>query len=437
MAQNRNRSNHVKIDNLPPHMTNCRELLSHLELAGNVQDLVAISPTSVVASYQMRMMAEQAVFALNGLTMSSGNQIAVSLFFPQNDPQFASSPTLQSLGRYIGQDHIRFNAANFHPWTPAQPSHHQQQQQHYAPAGQQPVANPASQWSGQQTQPFGQMFNSGAIQPGGGGNHNFLNNFLPNYLPSGGTLFGSQVPPTQPNPPPASQPNPANVLVKHTKEWLPVEPWDQCTICLGDMDRDGGPCRELNLCHHRFHRDCLEQMLKNSPSPFLQCPICKKVHGVRTGNRPTHGSMMIHRLENDSLPGHEGHGTIAIQFHFKSGVQGPEHPSPGQPYTAHNFPRVAYLPDTPDGCRALHGLYLAWEQRLLFTVGTSLTTNQSNCVTWNDIHLKTYKSGPNHSYPDPNFLSNLMQELAGFGITEAEIGSHMTAHPNLKTRGRL
>merc|ERR1712107_195522 len=87
--------------------------------------------------------------------------------------------------------------------------------------------------------------------------------------------------------------------------------------------------------------------------------------------------------------------------------------------------------------RALHGLYLAWEQRLLFTVGTSLTTNQSNCVTWNDIHLKTYKLGPNHCYPDPNFLSNLMQELAGFGITEAEIGRHMTAHPNLRTRGRL
>ena len=53
----------------------------------HAQDFVAISPTSVVASYQMRMMAEQAVFALNGLTMSSGNQIAISLFFPQNDPQ--------------------------------------------------------------------------------------------------------------------------------------------------------------------------------------------------------------------------------------------------------------------------------------------------------------------------------------------------------------
>ena len=119
--------------------------------------------------------------------------------------------------------------------------------------------------------------------------------------------------------------------------------------------------------------------------------------------------------------------------------------------------------------RALHGLYLAWEQRLLFTVGTSMTSGQSNCVTWNDIHLKTNRTGPDHSYPDPNFLVNLMQvphyiiyiisfemykdasyltmflliltsylqELAGFGITEAEIGTHMTDQPNLRARGRL
>ena len=69
--------------------------------------------------------------------------------------------------------------------------------------------------------------------------------------------------------------------------------------------------------------------------------------------------------------------------------------------------------------RALHGLYLAWEQRLLFTVGTSLTTNQTNCVTWNDIHLKTHKSGPNHSYPDPNFLSNLMQVPVYLDVKES------------------
>ena len=109
---------------------------------------------------------------------------------------------------------------------------------------------------------------------------------------------------------------------------------------------------------------------------------CLKLHfNICTGS-------MSHRLESSSLAGHEGSGTIAIHFSFKSGVcshyentscyvlfsslcesapcshrassphgiftfqvQGPEHPNPGQPYSASNFPRAAYLPDTPDGCR--------------------------------------------------------------------------------------
>jgi len=430
MAQHQNRSNHVRVDNLPPNMTDCRELLSQMELAGNVQDLVAISSTSVVASYQMRMMAEQAVFALNGATLaSSGNQIALSLYFPQNDPQFATNPVLQRLGQYIGQDHVSFDARSFQPWTSTQPGNHVHQvQQQPGPFLQHPVPNlPAPQFGffGQQPQqaPFGQMIGGGS---GGGGNNPFLN-----------LIFGNNPAPPQAAAQPNPVPNPSSdTLSEHTREWQPVEPVEQCTICLGDMDQGGGPCRQLNLCPHHFHSECLNQMLKTSTSPFLQCPICKKVHGVRTGNRPINGSMN-HQLENGSLPGHEGSGTITIYFHIQSGVQGPEHPSPGQPYTAHNFPRVAYLPDTPDGCRALHGLYLAWKQRLLFTVGTSMTSGRSNCVTWNDIHLKTQKSGSDHSYPDPNFLANLMQELAGFGITEAEIGAHMTAHPNLRTRGKL
>jgi len=426
MAQNQNRSNHVRVDNLPPNMADCRELLCQLKIVGNVQDLVAISSTSVVASYQMRMMAEQAVFALNGATLASGNQITISLYFPQNDPQFATSPVLQRLGQYIGHDHVSFNAVNFQPWNPTQPAGSQVHQQQ--PFPRQPVSNPA-------VQQFG-LFGQQPQQVRGGGSNTFLNNLLQNYLPLNGAMFGS-------NPPPPAQPNPAenppsssDTLSKHTREWQPVEPVEQCTICLGDMDNNGGPCRQLNLCPHRFHSECLNQMLKTSPSPFLQCPICKKVHGVRTGNRPTTGSMS-HRIESSSLPGHEGSDTITILFTFQAGVQGPEHPSPGQPYFARSFPRAAYLPDTPDGRRALHGLYLAWEQRLLFTVGTSMTTGQSNCVTWNDIHLKTNRTGPDHSYPDPNFLANLMQELAGFGITEAEIGAHMTAHPNLRSRGRL
>ena len=34
-------------------------------------------------------------------------------------------------------------------------------------------------------------------------------------------------------------------------------------------------------------------------------------------------------------------------------------------------------------------------------------------------------------------LTSYLQELAGFGITEAEIGTHMTDQPNLRAKGRL
>jgi deltex-like protein len=176
-------------------------------------------------------------------------------------------------------------------------------------------------------------------------------------------------------------------------------------------------------------------MLAAAPSAFLQCPTCKRVHGVRTGDRPTAGAAITHRLLPTALPGHPACGTIQVTFQFKAGVQGPEHPHPGRPYHPVGFPRSAFLPDSPAGERALHGLYLAWQQRLIFTVGQSITTGREDSVTWNDIHLKT--QDPDHSYPDPHHLANLAQELAGFGITEAEVGSHLAAHPDLRTRGRL
>ena len=209
----------------------------------------------------MRMMAEQAVFALNGATLaSSGNQIALSLYFPQNDPQvgwymqksrvliqrllaqFATNPVLQRLGQYIGQDHVRFDARSFQPWTSTQPGHQVQQQ----PFLQHPVPNlaaPQFGFFGQQPQqaPFGQMFGGGS---GGGGN-----NLFPNLV------FGNNPAPPQAAAQPNPVPNPSSdTLTEHTREWQPVEPVEQCTICLGDMDQGGGPCRQLNLCPHHFHR---------------------------------------------------------------------------------------------------------------------------------------------------------------------------------------
>lgn len=64
-----------------------------------------------------------------------------------------------------------------------------------------------------------------------------------------------------------------------------------------------------------------------------------------------------------------------------------EHPNPGVRYPGTD--RVAYLPDSPEGNRVLGLLRRAFEQRLIFTIGTSMTTGMQNVITWNDIHHKT------------------------------------------------
>ena len=84
-------------------------------------------------------------------------------------------------------------------------------------------------------------------------------------------------------------------------------------------------------------------------------------------------------------------GTITIGYYFPSGIQGPEHPNPGQRYDGTR--RTAYLPDNREGNEVLHLLRRAFDARLVFTVGTSVTTGMQNQVTWNDIHHKTNVSG--------------------------------------------
>jgi len=67
-------------------------------------------------------------------------------------------------------------------------------------------------------------------------------------------------------------------------------------------------------------------------------------------------------------------------------------------------------------------LRVAWERRLTFTIGSSVTTGASNTVVWNEIHHKT-ESMSNHSghgYPDPNYLDNVLLELSSQGVVEAE-----------------
>lgn len=239
----------------------------------------------------------------------------------------------------------------------------------------------------------------------------------------------------------------AAVLSKYSEPWvLPTDTSDidDCAICLCPLGEaasysihsDTGRALRLNQCNHVYHQSCLEALLNASSSPFLQCPSCKLVYGARIGTMPESGSIS-HTILSQSLPGYPSARTLELTFSFSSGVQGPEHPHPGKRYNVVGFPRKAYLPLTGEGEQALHGLYQAWQQRVLFTVGRSQTTGMDDCITWNDIHLKTHMTDGEHGYPDPLHLTNLMQELKGFGITEATISSHMARHPTLKDKGRL
>ena len=65
-------------------------------------------------------------------------------------------------------------------------------------------------------------------------------------------------------------------------------------------------------------------------------------------------------------------------------------------------------------------LKVAWERRLTFTIGTSVTTGATDTVVWNEIHHKTECSSNHsgHGYPDPNYLDNVLMELSLQGVTD-------------------
>ena len=62
-----------------------------------------------------------------------------------------------------------------------------------------------------------------------------------------------------------------------------------------------------------------------------------------------------------------GYGKIVISYQFPSGVQGSEHPNPGQRYQGTS--RTAYLPDNHEGREVLQFLRRAFDARLVVYSG--------------------------------------------------------------------
>ncbi|XP_078489857.1 uncharacterized protein LOC144746316 [Ciona intestinalis] len=183
---------------------------------------------------------------------------------------------------------------------------------------------------------------------------------------------------------------------------------EQCAICLDDIN--GLKIKTLP-CKHRFHETCVNQALKVNNL----CPICKQVVGKVKGNQP-HGTMRDRIEHYTHLPGYERYGAIVIDYNFPSGIQGPKHPNPGVRYTG--TIRTAYLPDNSEGREVLRLLKKAFDARLIFTIGRSVTTGRDNQVTWNDIHHKTnpYGGATGFGYPDPDYLNRVKDELKAKGI---------------------
>ncbi|XP_030645519.1 probable E3 ubiquitin-protein ligase DTX3 [Chanos chanos] len=182
-----------------------------------------------------------------------------------------------------------------------------------------------------------------------------------------------------------------------------------CPICLDTLVKS--ETEILSKCKHAFCRGCLKTAFDIKPA----CPICGVLYGKLKGTQPEGGTMHVMRSPS-SLPGYGGYGTITIYYDIPSGIQGEEHPNPGQTYTGTR--RTAYLPDSKEGNKVLKLLAQAFDQRLVFTIGRSSTTGHNNAVTWNDIHHKTSQhGGPTYyGYPDPDYLQRVQGELKVKGI---------------------
>ncbi|XP_056629172.1 LOW QUALITY PROTEIN: E3 ubiquitin-protein ligase DTX1 [Triplophysa dalaica] len=225
--------------------------------------------------------------------------------------------------------------------------------------------------------------------------------------------------------------NPEDVVRRYTEK-IKTLPDEDCTICMERLNTASGYdgvltfkslkpelVGKLGRCGHMYHLLCLVAMYNNgNKDGSLQCPTCKAIYGEKTGTQPP-GKMEYHVIPH-SLPGHSETKTISIVYDIPAGIQTNEHPNPGKRYSARGFPRHCYLPDNEHGRRVLKLLITAWDRRLIFTIGTSSTTGETDTVVWNEIHHKT-EFGSNltgHGYPDPNYLDNVTRELAAQGVGE-------------------
>ena len=179
--------------------------------------------------------------------------------------------------------------------------------------------------------------------------------------------------------------------------------------------------RPLN-CEHVLHAPCMQSLLESRSPASTLCPECRApfTSGVRFGSGPQ-GTLVVTHV-GLPLPGFPTEGTIQMDVHFRSGIQGPRHPAPGSPYVAHGFPRSFFMPESQ--AALAFRLQLAFYWRLIFKIGTSQTTHAPDAVVWTGaVSVRSnFESGQPRSFseaPQENrdYFERLSRDLDAVGIT--------------------
>ena len=189
---------------------------------------------------------------------------------------------------------------------------------------------------------------------------------------------------------------------------------DTQNIKLKDFELDYYPHEidtlKISRCEdHFYHIECLLDYIKDKIG--FKCAICQKIYGEIIGNMPS-GTMSATINDKIHCEGYKKEETIILKYNFQNGIIN------GKKYTGTN--RVCYIPNNKIGRILLGLLKIAFDRKLTFIVGTSVTTGKQNTVVWNGIHHKTNLKGGavNYGYPDPTYFNRVFEELGAKGVNK-------------------
>jgi len=166
----------------------------------------------------------------------------------------------------------------------------------------------------------------------------------------------------------------------------------------------------LNGCSdHFFHIDCFLNMIGDEKQ-YAKCPNCNTIYGIMIGDQPP-GTMKVTIEKNYKCDGYKRNNTLIIEYIFLNGKN------------YEGTSRTAYLPDNYEGREILALFRVAFERKLLFSIGTSVTTGKSNQTIWNGIHQKTNLTGGSQyfGYPDKTYFNRVKLELVSKGVIKQHI----------------